>query len=90
MRRKNQQRQLPDELRRLMVRARQTIETVNSQLVLQLHIQQNHAHTFWGLCARLYTKLAAHTLCIALNRWLGNPEWLQIAQLTFPQSTAIN
>jgi alkanesulfonate monooxygenase SsuD/methylene tetrahydromethanopterin reductase-like flavin-dependent oxidoreductase (luciferase family) len=29
-------------------------------------------------------KLAAHTLCIALNRLLGNPDWLRIKHLAFP------
>jgi hypothetical protein len=28
------------------------------------------------LCTRLYTKLAAHTLCIYLNRLLGNANFL--------------
>jgi hypothetical protein len=36
------------------------------------------------LCARLYTNLTAHTLCIQLNRLLGNPDWLQIKRLAFP------
>lgn len=84
LRRTNQRRQLDPELRRQINRVRQIIETVNSQLVEQLHIQRNHAHTFWGFCTRLYTKLAAHTLSIAINRWLGNPDWLQIAQLIHP------
>jgi hypothetical protein len=44
--------------------------------------------SFWGLCARLYTKLTAHTLCLYLNRLLGNPDWLQIKGLAFPQSLA--
>lgn len=83
LRRKNQHQQLSAELRRLVTRFRQIIETVNSQLTEQLHIQTNHAQTFWGLCARLYTKLTAHTLCLALNRALGVPDWLQIAKLTF-------
>jgi hypothetical protein len=47
-------------------------------------IETNHAHTFWGLCTRLYTKLAAHTLCVYINRLLGKPEFLQIKALAFP------
>ena len=92
LRRKNQHHQLPEATRRMINQVRQTIETVNSQLAGQLRIQINYAVTFWGLCARLYTKLAAHTLCIALNRWLGDPDWLRIAHLTFPSSasTSIN
>jgi hypothetical protein len=63
---------------------RQIIETVNSQLAEQFHIEINHAHTFWGLCARLYTKLTAHTLCIYLNRLLDNTHVLHIKALAFP------
>jgi DDE family transposase len=82
--RRNQRRQLPDELRRLLNRWRQIIETVNDQLTEQLHLGRHHAHTFRGLCARLYTKLAAHTLCVYLNRLLGAPACLQIKALAFP------
>jgi len=63
---------------------RQIIETVNGQLSEQFNIEQNHAHTFWGLCTRLSMKLTAHTLCIYLNRLLGKPDFLQINALAFP------
>jgi IS5 family transposase len=84
LRRAHQHVQLPATLTRLMKRFRQIIETVNRQLGEQFAIEQNHAHSFWGLCARLYTKLTAHTLCLYLNRLLGNPDWLQIKGLAFP------
>jgi hypothetical protein len=82
--RRNQRQQVSPERRRLVNHIRQLIETVNGQLTEHLHIEINHARSFWGLCARLYTKLAAHTLCIYLNRLLGNPDWLQIKALAFP------
>lgn len=82
--RRNQKRQLPAAVARLLNARRQIIETVHGQLTEQLHIETNHAHTFWGLCARLYTKLTAHTLSIYLNRLLGNTECLQIKHLAFP------
>lgn len=84
LRRSNQREPLPEALSRLISRFRQIIETVNSQLADQFTIERNYAHSFWGLCARLYTKLAAHTLCIYLNRLLGNPDWLRIKALAFP------
>jgi len=65
---------------------RQVIETVNSQLALQFHVETNHAHSFWGLTARLYTKLAAHTLCVWLNRLLGVPHLLHLKSLAFPNN----
>jgi hypothetical protein len=82
--RRNQKTHVPREVRRLINQVRQIIETVNGQLTEQFQIETNHAHSFWGLCARLYTKLTAHTLCIYLNRLLGNPDWLRIKPLAFP------
>lgn len=82
--RRNQANQPPPVLRRTFNAVRQIVETVNAQLVEQFNLQLNHAHTFWGLCTRLLTKLAAHTLCIYLNRLLGNADFLQIKTLAFP------
>jgi Transposase DDE domain len=82
--RRNQQKQLPRAVQRLYNSIRQMIETVNAQLSNQFNIEVNYAHTFWGLCTRLYTKLAAHTLCIYINRLLGKPAFLQIKALAFP------
>jgi hypothetical protein len=82
--RRNQKPQLPRATQRVLNALRQIIETVNGQLTEQFHIETNHAHTFWGLCTRLYAKLTAHTLCVYLNRLLGNPDYLQIKALAFP------
>jgi IS5 family transposase len=82
--RRNMKQQLPRAVARAINSARQIVETVNGQLAEQFHVEANHAHTFWGLCARLFTKLTAHTLCIYVNRLLGNPHWLQIKALAFP------
>jgi Transposase DDE domain len=82
--RANQKPDLPKSIRRLHNRVRQMIETVNGQLTEQFNLEQNHAHSFWGLCTRLLTKLTAHTLSIYINRLLGKPEYLQIKSLAFP------
>lgn len=82
--RRNQRRQLPTAVARLLNGARQIVETVNDQLTAQFGLAHHHAHTFLGLCARLYTKLAAHTLCVYLNRRLGQTDFLQIKGLAFP------
>jgi hypothetical protein len=82
--RRNQRKLLPAFLQHLFNSVRQIIETVNAQLSNQFNIEVNHAHTFWGLCTRLYTKLTAHTLCIYINRLLGKPDFLQIKSLAFP------
>lgn len=60
------------------------IETVNAQLSSHFNIEVNQAHTFCGLCTRLYTKLAAHILRIYINRLLDKPAFLQIKALAFP------
>lgn len=67
----------------LHARWRQIVETVNNQLSEQLQIEENHAKTFEGLCARLYGKLTAHTLNVYLNRLLGNPDPLHLKHLAF-------
>lgn len=77
-RRSNQHEQLPAKVSELLKRFRQMIETVNNQLNGQFHIETNRAHTFRGLCARLYAKITAHTMCIHINRLLGVSDWLQI------------
>lgn len=82
--RKNQRDQSRAVLAALHARWRQIIETVTAQLAAQFHIEENHAHTFWGLCARLYSKLTAHTLCVYLKRLLGHPDPLHIKGLAFP------
>jgi IS5 family transposase len=84
LRRRNQKKQLPRFLVRTINKVRQIIETVNNQLSEQFNVERNRAHSFWGLCARLYTKLTAHTICIYINRLLGNPDLLQIKALAFP------
>lgn len=82
--RRNQRCQLPHAFHKPFQDARRLIETVNSQLTEQLHIERNHCHSFSGLCARLATKLTAHTLSVFLNRLLENHQPLHIKALAFP------
>lgn len=82
--RSNQKRQLPPFVCRIFNSLRHVVETVNSQLTEQFNIERNHAYTFWGLSARLYSKLAAHTMLIYINRLLGEVDFLHIKKLAFP------
>lgn len=82
--RANQKQQVTRAYKHLHNAIRQLIETVNGQLSSQFGIEKNYAHTFWGLCTRLYSKLTAHTLSIYINRLLGIPDFLQIKALAFP------
>ncbi len=51
----------------------EVIETLNSQLAEQFHVECNKAKSVAGLCARLQAKLAAHTVGVYLNCLLGRP-----------------
>jgi hypothetical protein len=82
--RANQKVQLPSPLKAAINQVRQVVETVNSQLAGQFNLEVNHAHSLAGLVTRLYTKLAAHTLCIHINRLLGKADFLNIKHLAFP------
>ena len=82
--RSNQKQQVSRETKYRFNRLRQIIETVNGQLTQQFNVETNHAHSFLGLCTRLYAKLTAHTVCIYINRLLGKAEFLQIKALAFP------
>ena len=82
--RRNQKQQISRETKRWINEIRQMVETVNGQLSEQFHIEKNHAHSFWGLCTRLYSKLTAHTLCLYLNRLFKKESFLQIKELAFP------
>jgi hypothetical protein len=58
---------------RLQAHFRQAIETINSQLTEQFHIERNRAKCLAGLCARVQAKLAAYTLGLCLNALLCQP-----------------
>ena len=53
--RRNQKQQISRQTKRWINQIRQIVETVNGQLSEQFHIKKNHAHSFWGLCTRLYS-----------------------------------
>jgi DDE family transposase len=71
--RANQAEQLPAALTGAINHFRQIIETVNSQLVDQFHLQRTRAKSMGGLCARVMAKLTAHTVGIYLNLLLNRP-----------------
>jgi hypothetical protein len=82
--RSNQKTQPSPVYQHLHTTIRQLIETVNGPVSDQFAIEKNSAHTFWGWCTRLISKLTAHTLCMYSNRLLGKPDFLQIKALAFP------
>ncbi|MFA7269407.1 MAG: transposase [Sterolibacterium sp.] len=60
--------------RNWMMAQRHLVETVIGQLAERFAIEANRARDLWHLLSRLYRKVAAHTLCILINRSLGRPD----------------
>jgi hypothetical protein len=73
LKRKNQPVQYPPEVEQGLKKTRRLIETVIGQLVEQFHLAKVRAKTLWGLMARLYTKLTAHSFGNYINRMFGLP-----------------
>ena len=63
----------PHSFMRRAARTRPLVETVIGQLCERFEIERNRARDLWHLVSRLYRKVAAHTLCVLLNRQLGRP-----------------
>lgn len=62
-----------------MYKARRVVETVIGQCADRFNMQKHGAKNMWHLKTRIYRKVLCHTLCIMLNRTLGNN--LDIAKL---------
>jgi transposase len=71
--RANQRVQQDPALTHLITHFRQAIETLNSQLSEQFHIECNKAKSLDGLCARVQAKLTAHTVGHLLNALAHRP-----------------
>ncbi|SHF60662.1 transposase, IS4 family [Desulforamulus putei DSM 12395] len=67
----NNKDQFPKAIRQLIFKLRKRIETTGSQLTQQLNIEQVLAKSFWGLQARIKTKLLAYNLCYYINKLIG-------------------
>ncbi len=63
----------PHGFTRWLTKTRRRVETVIGQLADRFAIEQHRARDLWHLVSRLYRKVAAHTLCVLLNRQLGRP-----------------
>lgn len=73
LKRKNQRVQYPPALAQVLKKTRRLIETVIGQLVEQFQVAKVRAKTLWGLMARLYTKLTAHSFGNYINQMFGLP-----------------
>lgn len=73
----SQKEQVSSTFKHLHNAIRQLIVTVNGQLSGQFAIEKNYAHTFWGLCTRLFSKLTGTwelvtDLCLILWHYRHN------------------
>jgi hypothetical protein len=74
--------QLPRALSRFLSRVRQIVEIVLSHFKDQLWLERHRARTLWGLCTRLYAKLAAFCLGVRFALQQGLPR-LALKQAVF-------
>lgn len=80
---RNQRVSWPRWLRRWCSRLRQAIERTLSQLKDHLALERHRARTLWGLCTRLYAKVAAFCLGVHLTTSAGFPAFA-LKQRLFP------
>jgi Transposase DDE domain len=76
---KNMKNQAKCMFKKWMYGARRIVETVISQCTERFNLQKHGAKNIWHLKSRIYRKIVCHTLCIMINRTLGNN--LDIAKL---------
>lgn len=62
----------PNKLTSLFYKTRRKIETVIGQFTQRFNIQNHGAKDLWHLMSRIYRKVLSHTICIIINRKLGN------------------
>ncbi len=58
---------------RWLTSTRRLVETVIGQLSQQFHIEKVRARDLWHLTNRIERKVLAHTVCMMVNKMLGNP-----------------
>lgn len=66
-----------------LVSTRRLVETVIGQLTERFHIEKVRARKVWSLTNRIARKILAHTICVYINKQIGNPP-LQFELLVKP------
>lgn len=52
---------------------RRLAETVIGQLAVRFQIEKIRAPKLWNLTNRVTRKILAHTVCLCINKQMGNP-----------------
>lgn len=63
----------PPEMRKLFVGTRRLVETVIGQLTDRFRIEKVRARKLWYFTNRIVRKILAHTVCVFINKMIGNP-----------------
>jgi IS5 family transposase len=58
---------------RWLISTRRLVETVIGQLTERFQIEKVRARKLWGLTNRIARKVLAHTICVFINKKIGNP-----------------
>mgnify|MGYP002084285382 FL=1 len=56
-----------------LISTRRLVETVIGQLTERFNIEKVRAHKIWYFTNRIARKILAHTVCVFVNKQLGNP-----------------
>ena len=78
--RKNMKDERPKSFVKQLMSKRRLVETVIRQLSERFEIEKTKARDMWHLTNRITRKILSHTMCVFLNKTLGNPP-LQFALL---------
>ena len=81
--RKNMKDERPESFVGLLKSKRRLVETVIGQLTERFEIEKTKARNLWHLTNRLTRKVLSHTVCVFINKIIGNPP-LQLALLLKP------
>jgi len=57
-----------------LISTRRLVETIIGQLTERFNIEKVRARKLWYFTSRIVRKFLAHTVCVTLNKQLGNPQ----------------
>ena len=71
--RSNMKEERSEKFIRWLVSIRRLVETVIGQLTERFHIEKVRARTLWSFTNRIARKILSHTVCVCINKQIGNP-----------------
>lgn len=71
--RSNMEEKRPNSFIKWLTSTRRLVETVIGQLADRFQIEKVRARKLWYLTNRIARKVLAHTVCVCINKKMGNP-----------------